>query len=54
MKYRFITVGAVLLTWLVIFILGITDNAFAFLVPGAVLAFFQIGEKRYLRKLSGK
>ena len=54
MKYRLITVSAVLLAWLVIYLLGFTGNALAFLFPGAVLAFFQIGEKRYLKSFNGK
>jgi hypothetical protein len=54
MKYRFITAGAVLLTWLALYLLNLTDNVIAVFIPIAVLAFFQIGEKRYLRILSGK
>jgi hypothetical protein len=54
MKYRFVTAGAVLLAWLVLYLLSLTDNAIAILIPIAVLAFFQIGEKRYLKKFSGK
>ena len=54
MKFRFLTAGAVLATWLLIYSLGLTKNALATLIPIAVLAFFQIGEKSYLRNLSGK
>jgi hypothetical protein len=54
MRYRFLTAGAVLAAWLVIYVLGLTQNAIVTLIPIGVLAFFQIGEKRYLRKLSSK
>lgn len=54
MKYRLITAGAVLATWLLIYSLGLSKNGFVTLFPIAVLAFFQIGEKSYLRNLSGK
>lgn len=46
MKYRFLTAGAVILTWLVVYLLNLTDNEFALLIPLTVLAFFQIYEKR--------
>jgi hypothetical protein len=45
MKYRLVTAGAVLVTWIVVYLLNLTDNALTFLIPLAVLAFFQIGEK---------
>jgi hypothetical protein len=54
MRYRFLTAGAVLAVWMVIYSLGLTQNALVTLIPIGVLGFFQIGEKRYLRKLSGK
>jgi len=54
MRYRFLTVCAVAATWLLIFSLGLAKNAIVTMIPIAVLAFFQIGENRYLRKLSGK
>lgn len=50
MKYRFITAGAVLLTWLFIYLLNLTSNWFAILIPVVVLAIFQINEKR-IRKI---
>ena len=46
MKYRFLTAGAVILTWLFVYLLDLTENGFALLIPLAVLAFFQINEKR--------
>lgn len=52
MKYRFLTAGAVLLTWVVIYFLGLTGNTFVIFIPIAVLAFFQINEKRLRRYFS--
>ena len=46
MAYRIATAGAVLFAWLAIYLLGFTNNSYAFLIPLAVLAFFQINEKR--------
>jgi hypothetical protein len=46
MKYRFVTAGAVVLAWVIIFQLNLTRNGFSFLIPVAVLALFQLGEKR--------
>ena len=54
MKFRVITVGAVMVAWLCIYLLDLIQNPIVTLLPIAVLAFFQIGEKRYLSKLSGK
>jgi hypothetical protein len=54
MRYRLLTAGSVLAAALLIYALGLTENELATLFPIGVLAFFQIGEKRYLRKLSGK
>jgi hypothetical protein len=51
MRYRFLTVGAVLLTWVVIYFLDLTDNWAAVLIPVAVLAIFQINEKRIRKSL---
>jgi uncharacterized membrane protein YgaE (UPF0421/DUF939 family) len=50
MKYRFITGGAVLLAWVLVYLLNLTNNWFAILIPVAVLAVFQIKEKR-IRKI---
>jgi hypothetical protein len=46
MKYRLITGGAVLLTWLVLYFLHMTSKGYSVLIPVAVLAFFQMNEKR--------
>lgn len=54
MKYRFLTAGAVLATWMLIYSLGLVKNGLVTLLPIAVLAIFQIGEKSYFRNLSGK
>ena len=54
MKYRLLTGCAVLFTWIGLFLLNLTDNGFAILIPVAVLAFFQIGEKRYLKNFSNR
>jgi hypothetical protein len=43
--YRLATAAAVLFTWFLISLLGITSHPFAFLIPLAVLAFFQQNEK---------
>lgn len=51
MTYRFATAGAVLLAWLIIYLLGLTSNSYAFLIPLAVLATFQINEMRKRRNL---
>ena len=54
MKYRLLTGCAVLFTWIGLFLLNLADNGFAILIPVAVLAFFQIGEKRYLKNFSNR
>jgi hypothetical protein len=54
MRYRVLTAGAVLLTWLVIYLLDFTKSPIAFLIPLAVLAFFQMGEKRLSKYLNHK
>jgi hypothetical protein len=54
MKFRVITAGSVLAAWLFIYLLGLVQNPLVTLIPIAVLAFFQIGETRYLKNLSGK
>jgi len=51
MAYRFATAGAVLLAWLAIYFLGFTSNSYAFLIPLAVLAIFQINEMKKRRNL---
>jgi hypothetical protein len=54
MKFRVITASAVLVAWLCIYLLGLIQNPIITFLPMGVLAFFQIGEKRYLRNLNGK
>ena len=54
MKYRFVTAAAVLFTWLFLYLIGLTSNSYALFVPLAVLAFFQIGEKRISKHFSPK
>ena len=51
MTYRIATAGAVLLAWLAIYLLGFTNNSYAFLIPLAVLAAFQINEMKKRRNL---
>ena len=51
MTYRIATAGAVLFAWLVIHLLGFTSNSYAFLIPLAVLATFQINEMKKRRNL---
>ena len=51
MAYRIATAGAVLLAWLAIYLLGFTNNSYAFLIPLAVLAAFQINEMKKRRNL---
>lgn len=52
MAYRIATAGAVLLAWLAIYLLGFTSNSYAFLIPLAVLATFQVNEMKKRRNLS--
>lgn len=51
MTYRIATAGAVLFAWLIIHLLGFTSNSYAFLIPLAVLATFQINEMKKRRNL---
>lgn len=51
MTYRIATAGAVLFAWLINHLLGFTSNSYAFLVPLAVLATFQINELKKRRNL---
>lgn len=51
MTYRFVTAAFVLSTWVVIYLLGFTGNPYAFLIPLAVLATFQINEMKKRRNL---
>ena len=51
MTYRFVTAAVVLSTWVVIYLLGFTGNSYAFLIPLAVLAAFQINEMKKRRNL---
>lgn len=51
MAYRIATAGAVLLAWLAIYLLGFTSNSYAFLIPLAVLATFQVNEMKKRRNL---
>jgi len=54
MKYRILTAGAVIVTWIVVYFLDLTTNSAIFLIPLAVLAFFQLGEKRMKRIYSSR
>jgi hypothetical protein len=50
MKYRILTALAIAVSWMLIYVLDLKGKPFIFFVPLAILASFQISEKRFKKK----
>ncbi|CAB4567178.1 MAG: hypothetical protein F2555_02465 [Actinobacteria bacterium] len=51
MMYRILTAGAIAISWVLIYILDLTGKPYIFFIPLAILAIFQVSEKRSKKRV---